>query len=154
LRRYLSARIPEGKPTYEEVFWARVGGLVLPVLLLGTVASDTRSAVWLAVGSAGYLCTPADNRPPAKRQEDGTDYPLPVAFGAAIFMMLVVVGLSTEPVGNAIENVISVGPTALRDVIDTVETVDVDVLVTGGIYGVFARTGYRWYNADEIRPPD
>ena len=148
-RSYLTAWIPRGKPTYEEVFWARVGGLGLPFVLLVALASDVPSTTWLAVGFAGYLCIPGTDRTAAERQNAHRDYTLPEASGFAILVLLAGVALSTAHVETVIAIVRSLAPT----VVDAIESVDFAALTTGGIYGAFAKTLFRWRTADEARPP-
>lgn len=150
IRSYLTAWIPAGKPTYEEVFWARVGGIGLPFVLLSAVEFDALSTTWLAVGFAGYLCVPVTDRTAEERQHDHRDYTLPEAFGVAIVALLAGVALSTAPVENAIGFVRGVAPT----VVDAIGGVDFAALTIGGIYGVFAKTLYRWLDADDVQPPD
>lgn len=150
VRSYLTAWIPAGQPTYEEVFWARAGGLLLPFLLLGSLVFGYPSIAWLAVGFAGCLCIPGNDRTAAERQNDDADYSLPGAFGFAIVALLAGLALSSAPAANAIEFVRGLSPS----VVAAIESVDFVALTVGGVYGVFAKTAYRWHTADEVRPPN
>jgi hypothetical protein len=154
VRSYLTAWIPSGRPTYEEVFWARAGGLLLPFLLLGSLVFGYPSIAWLAVGFAGYLCIPGNDRTAAERQNDDADLSLPGAIGVTIVFVVGIVVLSTPTVENQFAAAKSVAPTVVTSVTDALGSIDFGALVIGGIYGVFAKTAYRWHTADEVRPPN
>lgn len=153
-RRYRTAWIPQGEPTYEEVFWARIGGLLLPFILLGALVFGRPSTTWSVVGFAGYLCIPADDRSAEARQGDDTDYSLPVAVGIPVLLVLAVVALSTAPVESAIDTLLAQAPTFVTTVVDVLGSVDFAALTIGGMYGFFARTAWRWHTADVVRPPE
>lgn len=148
-RSYLTPWIPAGEPTDEEVFWARVGGLALPFVLLGALTYDYPSIPWLLVGFAGYLCVPATDRTAAARRNDH-NFTLPEAFGFAIVALLAGLALSSAPAANAIGFVRGLAPT----IVDAIESVGFVGLTIGGMYGAFAKTAYRWHGADEVRPAD